>query len=78
MHETHKLALRRQLETAERAETNAQWAETNARKIEELSELLLSLNNKHTSTNTHQHMHHALNTETINSGHHGINQFIDV
>ena len=71
MHETYKLALQRQLETAVQAETNA-------RKIEELSELLLSLNNKHTSTNTHQHMHHALNTETINSGHHGINQFIDV
>ena len=70
MHETHKLAVQRQLETAEQAESYAL-------KIDALSNLLLSMNNKFQETNTHQHMHHALNTETIHSGYHGINKFID-
>ena len=52
MHETHKLTLERQLATA-------LLAEENARKIEALSNLLLSMNNKFQETNTHQHMHHA-------------------
>ena len=45
MHETHKLAAQRQLETAEQ--------------VEALSNLLLSMNNKFQETNTHQYMHHA-------------------